>query len=432
MDLSPHLRLATMSAVLPSMALDFVSQPILSDSVTFNRSSTATRIGQDGLMQTVAVDVPRFDYDPVSLAPKGLLIEEARTNLLLRSLDISNAYWLLNSSVSKTTIPVTSPDGTSNAYGIIETTTTGSHALQANPSPSISASTTYTYSAYVKRAAGARSFTLQVNLAGGTTGAGFAWFNLDTGVATGPTQISATFVGVASGMQNVGNGWYRCWMTFTSNAGNTSATVFVGLYNTTTGGRSYTGDGTSGLHLWGMQLEAGAFVTSYIPTVASTATRSADIAIMTGANFSNWYNASEGTFVASYGASPNQFATYIAASNGVVGQNSIHFDNDSGGAMRAVYYSGSVAQAILSLGAYGTAGTINKVASAYAVNDFAASRNGGAVVTDASGALPVSPTQFNIGADPSGAAVNVTNSHIRTIAYYNRRLPNIQLQALSA
>jgi hypothetical protein len=72
------------------------------------------------------------------------------------------------------------------------------------------------------------------------------------------------------------------------------------------------------------------------------------------------------------------------------------------------------------------------MATAYKVNDFAASRNGGAVVTDTAGAVPVGVVQLNIGADPSGAAVNVSNTHIRTITYYPSRLTDAQLQALSA
>jgi hypothetical protein len=118
------------------------------------------------------------------------------------------------------------------------------------------------------------------------------------------------------------------------------------------------------------------------------------------------------------------------ASNGVTAQNSFHFDNDSGN-MRAVYYSGSSAVATLSLGAVGVAGTVNKVASAYQVNDFAASRNAGSVVTDTAGAVPVSLTQLNIGADPSGVAANVMNTHIRQIVYYPRRLSNAELQAIT-
>jgi len=336
MDLGLHLRLGTVDRPLPSMALDFLTEPVLSSAVTFGRSSAATRVGQDGLIQTVAVDTPRFDYDPATLSPRGLLIEEARTNLLVNS--PIDGVALPTQNVSVTAVP-----HTISFYG------------------------------------------------------------------TGTVTLSGAAVASV-----VGTGAYpnRQVLTFTPILGVLVCTV-VGLVQFA-------------------QLEVGGFATSFIPTAASPVARSADIATMTGANFSSWYNSSAGTFVASYGASPNQFATYIAASNGVVAQNSIHFDNDSGGAMRAVYYSGSVAQATLSLGAYGAAGTVNKVASAYAVNDFAASRNGGTVVTDASGALPVSLTQFNIGADPSGAAVNVSNSHIRSIAYYNRRLPNAQLQALSA
>jgi hypothetical protein len=84
------------------------------------------------------------------------------------------------------------------------------------------------------------------------------------------------------------------------------------------------------------------------------------------------------------------------------------------------------------LGATGTAGTANKIATAYAVNDFAASRNGGTVATDTSGALPVSLTQLNIGVDDRLSAIYYTSNHIKSITYYNVRLPDTQLQALTA
>jgi hypothetical protein len=223
-----------------------------------------------------------------------------------------------------------------------------------------------------------------------------------------------TLTGTSTAGPIVGTGVYptRTTLTFTPTAGTLTCTV--------TGTVQYA------------QIEAGAFATSYIPTVAATVTRAADIARMLGTNFSSWFNASTGTFVASYEASPNQYATYIAASNGNVGQNSIHFDNDASGVMRAVYYSASAPVATLSLGSYSPVGAVNTVASAYALDDFAASRNGGTVVTDTSGALPVSLTQFNIGADPSGAAVNVTNTHIRSITYYPTHLPDATLQSLTA
>ena len=395
---------------VPSLVLDFLTTTSLDSRITFTRASTATFIGSNGLIQSAAINAPRFDYNPVTSAAKGLLIEEQRTNLRSYSEQFNNAVYaksgVLAFGSGSVVDATTSPDGTVNADLITENTTTGRHGFD----------TTFT-----GIAAGNHTWSIFLK-SNGRSAVDFVAYGSGMSVRT------ISNVAISSG-EDMGNGWYRVSWTFNVSAPPTSLVIETWM-NTGSSG-TYTGNGTSGMYFWGSQAEVGAFKTSYIPTVASQVTRSPDIATMTGTNFSSWFNASEGTFVASYEASPNLFATYFAASNGTVGQNSIHFDNDSGGTMRAVYYSGSVAQAILSLGAYGAAGTVNTVASAYAVNDFAASRNGGAVVTDTSGALPVSLTQLNIGADPSGAAVNVTNTHIRSIKYYNKRIYNSQLEALS-
>jgi hypothetical protein len=100
--------------------------------------------------------------------------------------------------------------------------------------------------------------------------------------------------------------------------------------------------------------------------------------------------------------------------------------------MRTVYYSGGSAIATLVLGAIGAVGTTNKIATAYTVDDFAASRNGGTVATDTVGAVPVGLTQLNIGTDDRLATVNYTSNHIKAISYFNSRLPNSSLQALTA
>lgn len=339
---------------------------------------------------------PRFDYNPATLAARGLLIEQQRTNLLVRSSEFENAIWAAFGVKTVTANTVTSPDGTVNADTL--SSVAGNGIAQQNIV--ISGSTAYTGSVYVKATTGTQ-VRLQLISSGGT------------GAST--DQLLT----ISSGT-NAGNGWYRLAINITSAAADNRLQM-----------RILTDASANPIYIWGAQIETGAFATSYIPTSTAQATRSADIAVMTGTNFSSWYNASQGTFIAKYGASPNIFATYLAASNGVVAQNSVHFDNDSGGTMRVVYYSGSSAQATLSLGAYGTAGTVNTVATAYSVNNFAASRNGGVVVTDSSGAVPLSVSQLNIGADPSGAAVNVTNSHIASITYYNTRLLDSQLQALS-
>lgn len=131
-------------------------------------------------------------------------------------------------------------------------------------------------------------------------------------------------------------------------------------------------------------------------------------------------------------ASPNTNTTYVSASNGNIVQNSVHMDNDTG-LMRAVYYSGSSLVATLDLGSVGTVGTVNTIATAYSVNDFAASRNGGTVVTDTSGAVPASLSQINIGTDERSQTPTsfYSNRCIKSLRYYKKRLANAKLQTLS-
>lgn len=395
-----------------TLHLDFQTGAPLDSRITFTRSTTATFVGSDGFIQTAAINSPRFGYDPATLTAKGLLIEEARTNLTPYSADYS--FWG-NVFAGVTANQGTSPDGLNNASKIVPNNGQASSWISQVGIPASTG--THTLTVYAKPA-GLTAF--QIGFFNTTDNDRFAVYTL-----SGSGSVASSSAGTTASIQNAGNGWYRCILTFTT-TGTGSTQVQVARLS------SGTGDGVNGWLVWGAQLEAGAFATSYIPTVGSTVTRTADIATMTGTNFSSWYNASEGTFVSSFEASPNTFTTYVAASNGVVAQNSMHMDNDGSGNMRVAYYSGSSAVALLSLGAVGTLNVANKVATAYKVNDFAASRNGGAVVTDTAGAVPVGVVQLNIGADPSGAAVNVSNTHIRSITYYPSRLTNVELQALSS
>jgi hypothetical protein len=185
------------------------------------------------------------------------------------------------------------------------------------------------------------------------------------------------------------------------------------------------------LFFWGAQVEVGSFPTSYIPTSGTALTRNADVASMTGTNFSSWYNASEGTLFVDVQASANASTAYLTISNGTQTSNSVYFDNDSGN-IRNVVFSGSSAVAVINLGARGTIGDFNKLCAAYKLNDFAAVRNGGSVGTDTSGAVPVGVSQMNIGANTAGTAASYLNGTIRRIAFYPQRLPNTTLQALTA
>jgi hypothetical protein len=309
---------------VPALAIDFLSGS-LDSRITFTRSSTASFVGSNGLIQSAAINTPRFDYSPSTLAAKGLLIEESRANAFSYSNDFNNVIW--TKSNCSIVLSGTSPDGTANTNVLVENSATGNHwFFTANAVVG-----SYTLSVYAKP--NTRNWlVMRVTLA---TGNAIAFFNVSTGV------VGTLAAGLTATITPAGNGFYRCSISGTLVVG----AVVIGAASAD-GVASYAGNSGNALGLYGAQLEAGAFATSYIPTTTVAVTRSADIATITGTNFSSWYNQSEGSFVAVYEASPNTFTTYLAASNGVVAQNSMHMDNDGAGNMRVAYYSGSSSVAL--------------------------------------------------------------------------------------
>jgi hypothetical protein len=362
---------------------------------------------------------PRFDYDPVTLAAKGLLIEEARTNLYLQSQTIDNASWV-KSEVTVTANATTSPDGTSNAELLVPSVNAAAH--QAYQSISLTNATAYTVTVYAK--AGGYNF---VNLRFGGGIASEAFFDISNG-----TVVSATTLANAS-IRPAGNGWYRCSYTATA----TSTTSFAVSINPCPTSSSYgvAGNGTSGVYVWGAQLEAGSFATSYIPTVASTVTRSADVATMTGTNFSSWYNQSEGTFVSDFDkySTASRGGVLCAGNISGVSGTGITIDGQNNGKVRAfIENAGALVMDNLTLADY-TANTPIKGAIAYATNNSVGAAAGALGTVDTSVAVPT-VDNFQIGAvrNTTAAAVLPLNGHIRQIAYYNTRLPNTELQTLTA
>jgi hypothetical protein len=358
---------------------------------------------------------PRFDHDPVTLAPRGLLIEEARTNLQTYSADFTNAVWVKN-NITVTAAAAVSPDGTSNAQKI-EATTSAATLLRC-PTTAV-ASTAATFSVYAKQGTGAttanafllRNNTTATNLVGGT-------LNYSTGVwtyTTGSTGVTVV---------DAGNGWWRVQIAAAS--GITSGDSLIGYVG-------FIGNPqTAADHLfaWGAQLELGAFATSYIPTVASQVTRNTDVAAMTGTNFSGWYNQTEGTFVvgASQPVATGGNSRAISANNGTVNESIQIAITSTGTVGYGEVRTGGVAVVSATNGVISVGNPAN-MAFAAAVNNAALSTNGAAPTTDTSLTMPA-VDRLNIGAHAGG--LSVFNGHIRQISYYNARLPNAQLQTLTA
>jgi hypothetical protein len=408
----------------PSLDLDF-TQEVLDPRITFSRGSIGTRVNRNRLIETVSANLPRFDYDPVTGECKGLLIEESRQNLLTYSDDFSNAiYNIGNGSVDTNTI--TAPDGTITADAFRENTSSNNYHYFNQFITKAASSITYTFSIFVK-SKGNRKVGLRIESGG--AGA-ISEFNIVTGTNTYIATYNSGFSNPSSSSIKYPNDWYRITLTVTSN---TSTSLFIQLYliNNITNSSVYTGDGTSGIYVWGAQLEAGAFPTSYIPTTASTVTRSADNASMTGTNFSSWYNSSEGTLFAkwSYPFTPsgypgianlqNSSATNIVSITtnlfnhnrfGAKGSNVNIFDTQNTKnlspnfvALSAIAYITNTSNTYISYSGTGDIGRVNKNISIVGID------------------------RLLIGVNLS----NILSGHIRRITYYPRALKPNQLQYLT-
>jgi hypothetical protein len=392
------------------LSLNFTNGSHLDPRITFTRASGATRTNSAGLIETVATDAPRFDYSPAGV-PLGLLIEEQRTNLALDSGEV-----LSGTGGVVVANQITAPDG--SLADFFREDTGNSEHYAGDRVVAVTAGTTYTWSFYAKL--GLTGEARRACVRTGSQGPANVAFDLETG--------SGTLIGgaISFGSSSAGNGWWRCWIVFIATG--TGVAVFRQQLSIGTN-TVYTGNGTSGFYLWGAQLEAGSFPTSYIPTGTAAATRAADVAVMTGTNFSSWYNQSEGTFVSRQSRPPTAIAdgNVFQSDDGTNNNRLSQGTGSSGNVLNPSIIVGGVAQAVLTQGANTGLGE-KSCAVAYKLNDFAAASNGDSAVTDVSG-TPPTVNELWIGKSFVAA---YWNGHIRSIRFYSSRLPNATLRSLSA
>jgi hypothetical protein len=236
------------------------------------------------------------------------------------------------------------------------------------------------------------------------------------------TAISdASWTIVGSSISECGSGWYRASISGTNTQG-TSVGAYI-ILQSDSGQSLYTGDNTSGLYIWGAQLEAGAFPTSYIPTTTATVTRSADSAVVTP--ISSFYNATESTLFHETAIYANAATTAVLQIDNETAENRILVGSNVSPTATAATVLNSTGQPYFNNPGF-LAGT-HKVAGAFKADDFASSVNGGAVVTDSSGAMPVAATHLRLASNITGQ----NTCRIRKIAYWPKRLSNTLLEQLT-
>ena len=215
--------------------------------------------------------------------PRGLLIEEERINLVPYSEDFSQSDWFKEGNITATT-GYTSPRGDNTAYKIISPTVQTS-AARLRWQFTSSTTGTYTVSMFAKPD-GLRYLHLRVGVGGGgTTNFGHG-FDLQEGIAIlGRRDGTFTMSSTAHSIEKLPNGWFK--ITASGSVGTGTAHVMPYLSNSATT-TTFTGNGTDGIIMWGIQLEVGSFPTSYIPTSGSQKNRSPDIVSISGDNFGTY------------------------------------------------------------------------------------------------------------------------------------------------
>jgi hypothetical protein len=396
------------------------------------RASTATYYDSTGIVRSAASGQPRYSYNPalLSVAPK-LLLEAQSTNLLIRSEQFDGLGW---GRFSSTTVPnsITAPDGTTSADKLVENAETNQHLLQTNL-PVTAAS--HTFSVYLKAAE--RTFAALILYDGVLDHS--CYFDLAKGIVG--IQAFAT-----GSIVSVGNGWHRCSISCPLAAGTSFPSIRLSDVN---GNVYYTGNGTSGIYVWGAQLEAGTAATSYIPTVESQVTRVADSSTSAAqSRAADVYSSAQVTRARDaatipttgwfYGSGEGTVYADINVRNTVFDPDTLYFGLYSSSATLNGEDKGFTLYANFNYLTRNPADTApilnhqlgqNKIAIAMDALGKYGVKNGGTVIVNSLAGLnnTVGATVFSLG----GNNANKVCQTIKKITYYPIRATNTQLQALT-
>ena len=423
-QLVEDLPIANSFPALPTLNLKFSESKNLFDDVTgrqlitFTRASTATFIDSAGLLQTAVADVPRFDHHPTTGESLGLLVEESRTNGIRNNTMVGAVAgtpgtlptnWIATAATNLSREVIGT--GVENGINYIDLRFTGTvtaartQYIYFEPTSQIAAinGQSWAGSVWLKLAGGSLANITSVVIQADTRDSALVYANTPYGSTISLTSALTRFAasGLATGASVA---WVQPFVQFTTAAsGSIDITLRIGL----------------------PQLEQGAFATSVIPTTTAAATRSADVASITGTNFSSWYRQDEGTVLADATIANTGSNRFIAvASDATVNEEIALFWNT---VFNSLVNDGAVSQAN-SFGGTVAAGSRALHSFAYKANDFQGYVNAVALSADTSGTLPTAD-RLTI-----GSRVNSTfwtNGTIRRLTYWPQRLANSTLQAIT-
>ena len=387
---------------------------------TTRSTTVSTRVNNSGLIETVGANIPRLDYDPLTRAVKGLLVEPAAQNKSPYSENFNS--WSKIRAVPTLSTEET-PDGdTSSKYiKLVDDGGGGAYNAFVYRGITVSGNTKYTASVFAK-ADGVSYIKLLAHSSGdiasqvfGLTGDGVL------GSPSGPIQDSS--------IEAYPNGWYRCSITRTTLSGDTSMRFDIGMASNATGA-GVNMDGTSSVFVWGAQVETGPIATSYIPTTTASVTRNKDDISISSA--SGLIGQTEGTLYVEvdWRDASGTFQWLLSANNGTY-DNRVFIYKHNSDELRMLARADGNTKTDQGGSSTGYSG-IQKIAFAYKTDDFQLYRNGSSVSSDTSGSLAslATLTVIDIGQQGFGESQQA-NMWIRAVALFKKRLTDQQLQALT-
>jgi len=400
----------------PALDLNFARQKRLDSRVTYTRASTGTYVGSDGLIKTAASGEARFDHDPVTGESLGLFVEEGRTNLFSYSEDF-NSKWV-SMRVSATANSTTAPDGTTTA-STLSVTQANTYAYLFDFLNTTNG-TAYSISFWVKY-----NNCQYVWLLGAEQPNAFAFFDVLNGSVANASSYTCSVTPYP-------NGWYRITATKIKTGATGNEELGIGISRSTSASNNQIGDA---VYVWGAQFEQGSFPTSYIPTSGSTVARSADVASMTGTNFSSWYNQSEGTFLmeeaSSQSPTSNTHRLEIYRNGAADTDAVVLVSGYSTGGTRLLGRAGGSNTSLDLIVNNTSTNTAGKRAVALKTNDCSIVR-GSSSGTDSASTFPQNLDALGFGAPSNTFQSNsVGMNTISRLTYYPTRLSDTQLQALT-
>ena len=367
---------------------------------------------------TDRLNVPRLTYQNGGGGCPSLLLEKQSTNVFTYSEEFNDASWVkFNSSVSANT--TTSPNGTQNADSLIENTSNTDHGFYKFAPTITTASGAVTISCFIK----SNGRRVQIKNSYTTDASNF---DLQNGVV-----VSNVGSGVGE-IQNIGDGWYRCILKTTANASGNAGLTLSLLDNSNN--MVYTGNGTSGVYIWGAQIEVSSYPTSYIPTTSSSATRVADACFKTG--ISSLIGQTEGVLFFDvdfkYIDQSSGVETLMTVNDGTTANEiSILIDTPSGANKTLLGYvrNANVNEVVIYAPSPITA-TRYKIALAYKLNDVVLYVNGSLIGSDTSATIPTT-SNLNYKSRSDGSFLNVQQEYVQESILFKTRLTNAELASLT-